>query len=74
MHRLADAGIPVGNQTVLLRGVNDSPQVLEELFRGLVRVRVRPYYLFQCDLVGASSTSARRCRAGSRSWNICAAG
>ena len=49
--RLADAGIPVGNQTVLLRGVNDDPKVLEELFRGLVKVRVRPYYLFQCDLV-----------------------
>jgi len=49
--RLVDAGIPVGNQTVLLRGVNDSPQVLEELFRDLVRNRVRPYYLFQCDLV-----------------------
>ena len=49
--RLADAGIPVGNQTVLLRGVNDNPEVLEGLFRGLVRVRVRPYYLFQCDLV-----------------------
>jgi lysine 2,3-aminomutase len=49
--RLADAGIPVGNQTVLLRGVNDDAQVLEELFRKLVRHRVRPYYLFQCDLV-----------------------
>jgi len=49
--RLADAGIPVGNQTVLLRGVNDDPRVLEALFRALVRTRVRPYYLFQCDLV-----------------------
>jgi lysine 2,3-aminomutase len=49
--RLADAGIPVGNQSVLLRGVNDNPRLLEELFRGLVRTRVRPYYLFQCDLV-----------------------
>jgi len=49
--RLVDAGIPMGNQTVLLRGVNDSPTILEELFRGLVRARVRPYYLFQCDLV-----------------------
>jgi lysine 2,3-aminomutase len=49
--RLADAGIPVGNQTVLLRGVNDDPRVLEVLFRALVRIRVRPYYLFQCDLV-----------------------
>ncbi len=49
--RLADAGIPLGNQSVLLRGVNDDPLVLEELFRGLLRSRVRPYYLFQCDLV-----------------------
>ncbi|MCX7590953.1 MAG: lysine 2,3-aminomutase, partial [Kiritimatiellae bacterium] len=49
--RLVDAGIPVANQTVLLRGVNDSPQVMAELFRRLVRIRVRPYYLFQCDLV-----------------------
>ncbi len=49
--RLADAGIPLGNQSVLLRGVNDSPLVLETLFRSLLRIRVRPYYLFQCDLV-----------------------
>jgi len=49
--RLADAGIPLGNQTVLLRGVNDRPEIIERLCRGLVRMRVRPYYLFQCDLV-----------------------
>ncbi len=49
--RLADAGIPLGNQSVLLRGVNDSPLIMEELCRALVRMRVRPYYLFQCDLV-----------------------
>lgn len=49
--RLADAGVPVGNQSVLLRGVNDEPQVMEQLLRGLIRMRVRPYYLFQCDLV-----------------------
>jgi len=49
--RLADAGIPLSSQTVLLRGVNDSPAVLKELFEGLLRARVRPYYLFQCDLV-----------------------
>ena len=48
---LADAGVPVGNQTVLLRGVNDDAMLLAELFRGLVKNRVRPYYLFQCDLV-----------------------
>jgi len=49
--RLVDAGIPLGNQSVLLRGVNDNPQTIEQLCRGLVRARVRPYYLFQCDLV-----------------------
>jgi lysine 2,3-aminomutase len=48
--RLADAGIPLGNQTVLLRGVNDSADVLKELFRKLLRIRVRPYYLHQMDL------------------------
>ncbi len=49
--RLADAGFPVMNQTVLLRGVNDDAAVLEALFRGLVRARVRPYYLLQADPV-----------------------
>jgi lysine 2,3-aminomutase len=49
--RLVDAGFPVMNQTVLLRGVNDDAAVLERLFRGLVRVRVRPYYLLQADPV-----------------------
>jgi len=49
--RLLRHGIPVNSQTVLLRGVNDSPQVLEALCRALLRIRVRPYYLFQCDPV-----------------------
>lgn len=49
--KLADAGIPLGNQSVLLRGINDSPQTIEKLCRGLIQMRVRPYYLFQCDLV-----------------------
>ncbi|MCF7957864.1 MAG: KamA family radical SAM protein [Phycisphaerae bacterium] len=49
--KLADAGIPLGNQTVLLRGVNDNPRVIEELCRRLISTRVRPYYLYQCDLV-----------------------
>lgn len=48
---LTDAGIPLGNQTVLLRGVNDDGAVLHELFSGLLRFRVRPYYLHQMDLV-----------------------
>ncbi|HHT89812.1 MAG: lysine 2,3-aminomutase [Bacillota bacterium] len=48
--KLVDGGIPVGNQTVLLRGVNDNPQVMQELMLALVRIRVRPYYIYQCDL------------------------
>ena len=49
--RLVDAGIPVQNQTVLLRGVNDDPATMEALCRELYRHRIRPYYLFQTDLV-----------------------
>jgi len=49
--RLADAGFPVMNQTVLLAGINDDAAVLAALFRGLVRARVRPYYLLQADPV-----------------------
>ena len=52
--KLADAGLPVMNQTVLLRGVNDDAGTLETLFRGLVRLRVRPYYLLQMDPVGGT--------------------
>jgi lysine 2,3-aminomutase len=48
---LVDAGIPMGNQTVLLRGVNDDAELMAQLCRGLLRSRVKPYYLFQCDLV-----------------------
>lgn len=48
--RLADAGIVLGNQTVLLRGINDRPEIISELFRGLLRLRVRPYYLHHMDL------------------------
>lgn len=49
--RLADAGIPLGNQTVLLRGVNDEPAVMKRLMQKLLAIRVRPYYLYQADLV-----------------------
>ena len=49
--RLADAGIPLGNQTVLLRGVNDNPAVIKRLMQKLLAIRVRPYYLYQADLV-----------------------
>ena len=49
--RLADAGIPLGNQTVLLRGVNDQPQTMKRLMQQLLMMRVRPYYIHQMDLV-----------------------
>jgi lysine 2,3-aminomutase len=52
---LADAGFPVLNQTVLLAGINDDAVTLEALFRGLVRARVRPYYLLQADPVRGTS-------------------
>ncbi|MBS7612150.1 KamA family radical SAM protein [Candidatus Bathyarchaeota archaeon] len=48
---LADAGIPLGNQSVLLKGVNDDPEVMKRLVQKLLKIRVRPYYLFQMDLV-----------------------
>ena len=48
--KLANAGIPLGNQSVLLRGVNDCVHVMKQLVRNLVKIRVRPYYLYQCDL------------------------
>lgn len=49
--RLADAGIPLGNQTVLMRGINDEPQVMKRLMQKLLTIRVRPYYIYQADLV-----------------------
>ncbi|MBN1623462.1 MAG: KamA family radical SAM protein, partial [Clostridia bacterium] len=48
--KLADAGIPLGNQTVLLRGVNDCVHVMRNLMQKLLKIRVRPYYIYQCDL------------------------
>jgi lysine 2,3-aminomutase len=48
---LADGGIPLGSQTVLLRGINDDAEVLKALFHGLLELRVRPYYLYQADPV-----------------------
>ncbi|MCI2082345.1 MAG: lysine 2,3-aminomutase [Bacteroidales bacterium] len=47
---LADAGIPLGNQSVLLRGVNDCVYIMKKLVQELVKIRVRPYYIYQCDL------------------------
>ena len=48
--KLANAGVPLGNQSVLLAGVNDCVHVMKELVQGLVKIRVRPYYIYQCDL------------------------
>ncbi|HPI97973.1 MAG TPA: KamA family radical SAM protein, partial [Synergistales bacterium] len=47
---LADAGVPLGNQSVLLKGVNDCPMIFRELNQQLLKIRVRPYYIYQCDL------------------------
>jgi lysine 2,3-aminomutase len=51
---LADAGIPLGSQTVLLAGVNDNAPTMKSLFQGLLKQRVRPYYLYQCDPIAGS--------------------
>ncbi len=50
IRKLADAGIPLGNQSVLLRGVNDCPHIMMDLVHDLVKARIRPYYIYQCDL------------------------
>lgn len=54
-NRLADAGIPLGSQTVLLKGVNDDVTVMKKLMQGLLKIRVRPYYLYQCDPIPGSA-------------------
>lgn len=50
VRKLADAGIPLGNQSVLLRGINDCPVIMKQLVHLLVKNRIRPYYIYQCDL------------------------
>lgn len=54
-NRLADAGIPMGSQTVLLKGINDDTETFTKLTHELLKVRVRPYYLYQCDPIPGSS-------------------
>ena len=49
-NELADAGIPLGSQTVLLKGINDKPTIMKKLVHELLKIRVRPYYIYQCDL------------------------
>jgi lysine 2,3-aminomutase len=61
--RLADAGIPLGNQSVLLRNVNDDPAVMKAHVQMLLMCRVKPYYIYQCDLIAGSAhlrTSVRK--------------
>lgn len=53
--RLAEAGIPLGNQSVLLRNVNDDPQVMKAHVQKLLMCRVKPYYIYQCDLIAGSA-------------------
>jgi lysine 2,3-aminomutase len=63
LERLANAGIPLGNQSVLLKGVNDHPEIMKALLHKLLMCRVKPYYLYQCDLIAGSAhlrTSVRR--------------
>ncbi|MGI8740841.1 MAG: KamA family radical SAM protein [Gammaproteobacteria bacterium] len=54
-NRLADAGVPLGSQTVLLKGVNDDVATMTQLVHGLLKVRVKPYYLYQCDPISGSA-------------------
>jgi lysine 2,3-aminomutase len=53
--RLSDAGIPLGSQTVLLKGINDDAEVMKRLMHGLLMARVKPYYLYQCDPIAGSA-------------------
>lgn len=55
LERLANAGIPLGNQSVLLAGVNDDLETMKTLVHKLLMCRVRPYYIYQCDLINGSS-------------------
>ena len=52
---LADSGIPMGSQTVLLKGVNDKPYIMRKLMHELLKIRVRPYYIYQCDPILGSA-------------------
>ncbi len=64
LNMLADAGIQLGNQTVLLRGVNDDPEVMKTLMRKLLSCRVRPYYIYQADMVAGTEHFRTRVEKG----------
>ncbi|MCJ7610271.1 KamA family radical SAM protein, partial [Candidatus Bathyarchaeota archaeon] len=61
---LADAGIPLGGQTVLLKNVNDEPETIKSLVQSLLRIRVKPYYIFQMDLVRGTNHFRTRVETG----------
>ena len=61
---IADAGIPLGNQSVLLRNINDDAEVMKDLLLKLVQTRVRPYYIYQCDLFEGSEQFRTRVETG----------
>lgn len=61
---LVNAGIPMGNQTVLLKGVNDNPETMKKLMQGLVNMRVKPYYIYQCDPVKGANHFRTRVEKG----------
>ncbi|MBI3986544.1 MAG: KamA family radical SAM protein [Lentisphaerae bacterium] len=62
--RLADAGIPLGNQTVLLKGVNDDPEIMKRLLQKLLACRVRPYYIYQADMIEGTAHLRTRVEKG----------
>jgi lysine 2,3-aminomutase len=62
--KLADAGVPLGNQSVLLRHVNDDPEVMKAQVQKLLMCRVKPYYMYQCDLIAGSSHLRTSVRTG----------
>ena len=64
--RLADAGIPLGCQTVLLKGVNDDPEVMKRLMQRLLMARVRPYYIYMADQVAGAEHFRTTVQAGIR--------
>ena len=53
--KLVDTGIPLGSQTVLLKGINEKPEIMKQLMHKLLKIRVRPYYIYQCDLAQGTS-------------------
>lgn len=61
---LADTGIPLGNQSVLLKGINDDPAVMKELMHKLLMIRVKPYYIYQADLVKGTEHFRTKIKAG----------